>query len=89
MRTQPAVAVNPVYNTGSGWQINLTGIDNYALSQAPAILTNDGAASGGGNMFSISFTTATTMSSGNYGRAVVPYSPTGVATNNFQFSAEL
>jgi hypothetical protein len=89
MRTQPAVAVNPVYNTGSGWQINLTGIDNYALSQAPAIITNDGAASGGGNMFSISFTTATTMSSGNYGRAVVPYSPTGTATNNFQFSAEL
>jgi hypothetical protein len=89
MRTQPSVAVNPVYNTGSGWQINLTGIDNYALSQAPAILTNDGAASGGGNMFSISFTTATTMSSANYGRAVVPYSPTGTATNNFQFSAEL
>jgi hypothetical protein len=89
MRTQPSVAVNPVYNTGSSWQINLTGIDNYALSQAPAILTNDGAASGGGNMFSISFTTATTMSSANYGRAVVPYSPTGTATNNFQFSAEL
>ena len=89
MRTQPSVAVNPVYNTGSGWQINLTGIDNYALSQAPAILTNDGAASGGGNMFSISFTTAITMTSANYGRAVVPYSPTGTATNNFQFSAEL
>ena len=89
MRTQPSVAVNPVYNTGSSWQINLTGIDNYALSQAPAILTNDGAASGGGNMFSISFTTASTMSSANYGRAVVPYSTTGTATNNFQFSAEL
>jgi hypothetical protein len=89
MRTQPSVAVNPVYNTGSGWQINLTGITNYALSQAPAILTNDGAASGGGNMFSISFTTASTMSSADYGRAVVPYSPTGTATNNFQFSAEL
>ena len=89
MRTQPSVAVNPVYNTGSSWQINLTGIANYALSQAPAILANDGAASGGGNMFSISFTTASTISSGDYGRGAVPYSTTGTATNNFQFSAEL
>jgi hypothetical protein len=89
MRTQPAVAVNPVYNTGSGWQINLTGIDNYALSEAPSILAVDGAASGGGNHISVLFTTATTMSSANYGRAVVAYTPTGTATNNFQFSAEL
>jgi hypothetical protein len=89
MRTQPTIAINPVYNTGSSWQINLTGIANYALSQAPAILANDGAASGGGNMIAISFTTASTISSADYGRGAVPYSTTGTATNNFQFSAEL
>jgi len=89
MRTQPTVAINPVYNTGSSWNINLTGIDNYALSQAPTILAGDGAASGGGNMIAILFTTASTLSSANYGRAAVAYSTTGTATNNFQFSAEL
>jgi len=89
MRTQPSVAINPVYNTGSSWQINITGVANYALSQAPAVLSGDGAAGGGGNMVSISFITASTISSADYGRGAVPYSTTGTATNNFQFSAEL
>jgi hypothetical protein len=89
MRGTPAVAVNPAYNTGSGWQINLTGIDNYVLSEAPAILAVDAAASGGGNHICIIFTTTTTMSSTNYGRGAVAYAPTGTATNNFQFYSEL
>jgi len=89
MRTQPSVALNPAYNTGSGWQINVTGVANYVLSQAPAVLSSDGAASGGGNMVSISFTTASTITSGHVGLGAIPYATTNLATNNFQFSAEL
>jgi hypothetical protein len=89
MRTQPSVAVNPVYNTGSGWQINITGVANYVLSQAPAVLGVDGAAGNGGNMVSISFITASTIPSADYGRGAIPYATTNLATNNFQFSAEL
>ena len=88
MRTQPSIAINPAYNTGSSWQINVTGITNYALTQAPTILGNDGAASGGGNMIAIAFKSSG-MSSAQYGLGAIPYTTTGTATNNFQFSAEL
>jgi hypothetical protein len=88
MRTQPSIAINPVYNTGSSWQINVTGITNYALTQAPTILGNDGAAGGGGNMIAIAFKSSG-ISSAQYGLGAIPYATTGTATNNFQFSAEL
>jgi len=88
MRTQPSIAINPAYNTGSSWQINVTGITNYALTQAPTILGNDGAASGGGNMIAIAFKSSG-ISSAQYGLGAIPYATTGTATNNFQFSAEL
>jgi len=83
MRTTPSIALNPVYNTGSSWQANLTGINNYAFTAAPSIGNYDG-----GLQLSIS-QNISAISASYYTFNVILYPTTSVNTNNFQISAEL
>jgi hypothetical protein len=83
MRTTPSIALNPVYNTGSSWQANLTGIANYAFTAAPSIGDYDG-----GLQLSI-LQSVSAISSSYFTLNVILYTTTGVNTNNFQISAEL
>jgi hypothetical protein len=83
MRTTPSIALNPVYNTGSSWQANLTGINNYAFTAAPSIGDYDG-----GLQLSI-LQSVSAISSSYFTLNVILYPTTGVNTNNFQISAEL
>ena len=83
MRTTPSIALNPVYNTGSSWQANLTGINNYTFTAAPSIGNYDG-----GLQLSIS-QNISAISASYYTFNVILYPVTGLNTNNFQISAEL
>jgi hypothetical protein len=82
MRTSPSVAANPVYNTGSGWQSNLAGVDNRAWSSAPTQLSPQ--------LNTAVFYVSTAAWPSQYiGMVVQPYTPTGASANFLEISAEL
>jgi hypothetical protein len=82
MRTSPSVAANPVYNTGSGWQSNLAGVDNRAWSSAPTQLSPQ--------LNQAVFYASTTAWGSQYiGMVVQPFTPTGASANFLEISAEL
>lgn len=83
MRTTPTLALNPVYNTGGGWNINLSSINNYAFSSLPTVNTYNYS-----TIVSISVSHSA-MATTSYCLNGEVYVPTGVATNNIQLSAEL
>lgn len=91
MRTFPAISVTPAYNTGSSWQINVSGINNYAWTAAPTILDYDNGAAGNPiGASSICFLATASGISGSYiGLGSVPYMPTGVNTNQIILDAEI
>ena len=90
MRTYPAISVTPAYNTGSGWQINVTGIANFAWNAAPTILDSDNGSPAGAAAASICFmATSSGLSASYVGLGSVPYMPTGVNTNQLILDAEL
>jgi hypothetical protein len=81
MRTAPALSISPTYNTGSGWQVNVTAITNSALSSAPSVINYDG------NTNLAIYCPIATISSSYYCLVCIPYCPTG--TNNYMyFSSE-
>ena len=83
MRTSPAIAINPPYNTGSGWSINLSSITNSAFTAAPTIADYL-------NGTMVAFYAPITNIGGSYHCLNTDiYVPTGVNTNNIQLSAEL
>jgi hypothetical protein len=82
IRTSPSVEANPVYNTGSGWQSNLAGVDNRAWSSAPTQLSPQ--------LNQAVFYASTTAWGSQYvGMVVQAYTPTGAAANFLEISAEL
>jgi len=81
MRTSPSVAANPVYNTGSGWQSNLAGVDNRAWSSAPTQLSPQ-------LNQAVFYVSTTTWSSQYIGMVVQPFTPTGASANFLEISAE-
>ena len=83
MRATPTLALNPVYNTGSGWNINLPSLGNYVFSSLPSVNTYNYS-----TIVSISVTHAV-MATAYYCFNGEIYTPTGTSTNNIQLSAEL
>jgi len=83
MRTTPSIALNPAYNTGSGWSVNLSSITNSAFTAAPTIADYL-------NGTMVAFYAPITNIGGSYHCLNTDiYVPTGVNTNNIQLSAEL
>jgi hypothetical protein len=82
MRTSPSTALNPVYNTGSGWQSNLAGVDNRAWSSAPTQLSPQ-------LNQTVFYVSTASWGSQYVGMVVQPYTPTGASANFLEISAEL
>jgi hypothetical protein len=82
MRTAPALSISPAYNTGGGWNINVTSITNSTFTGAPSVINYDGNTNLG------IYCPISTISTSYYCLACIPYCPTG--TNNYMyFSSEL
>ena len=84
LRAAPTVAANPVYNTGSDWHNNLSGVDNRAWSGAPAAFAyplEDAVVSW--------YVATAAWASGYVGMVTQPYTPTGESENYISFDAEL
>ena len=82
MRTSPSTALNPVYNTGSGWQSNLAGVDNRAWSSAPTQLSPQ-------FNTAVFYVMTASWPSQYVGMVVDPYTPTGASANFLEINAEL
>lgn len=82
MRASPSTALNPAYNTGSGWQSNLASVDNRAWSSAPAQLSPQ-------FNTAVFYVMTASWPSQYVGMVVDPYTPTGVGANFLEISAEL
>jgi len=83
MRSSPSISISPAYNTGSSWQINVTGITNYNFSGVPS----NGGYDGNTNL-AINCPVSG-VSSSHYCLTGIPYVPTGAAANYIYFSSEL
>ena len=83
MRAYPSVSINPSYNTGSFWNINIPSINNYPLTATPYLASY----SGGACVPIVAL--HNTMPSSYIGLNCDFYCPTGTNTNNIILSAEL
>jgi hypothetical protein len=83
MRTTPSIALSPAYNTGGGWNINLSSITNSTFTAAPTIADYLN-----GTMVAF-YAPITNIGSSYHCLNTDIYVPTGVSTNNIQLSAEL
>ena len=83
MRSSPSISINPAYNTGGGWNINITGINNYPFTSAPS----NGGYDGNTNL-AINCNLSGVPSS-YYCLTCIPYVPTGASAHYIYFSSEL
>jgi len=83
MRTTPSIALNPAYNTGSGWSVNLSSLTNSAFTAAPTIADYLN-----GTMVAF-YAPINNVGTSYHCLNTDLYVPTGVNTNNIQLSAEL
>jgi hypothetical protein len=83
MRTSPSIALNPAYNTGSGWSVNLSSLTNSAFTAAPTIADYLN-----GTMVAF-YAPINNVGTSYHCLNTDLYVPTGVNTNNIQLSAEL
>jgi len=83
MRSSPSISISPAYNTGSGWQINITSINNYAFTSAPSVGGYDGNTNLAINC------NLSGVPSTYYCLTCIPYVPTGASANYIYFSSEL
>ena len=82
LRVAPSISISPAYNAGSGWQINITGLNNYAFTGNPSNGGYDGNTNLALNI------PLSGVSSSYFCLTCIPYTPTGASANYIYFSSE-